>query len=73
MGVFTITGLDYGVLVFLSLFLLIFMNTSGPVAWAYCTETCSDAALGVCLMTLYSVVVVLSLITEPLMNSALQP
>ena len=73
MGVFTITGLNYGVLVMISLFLLIFCNTSGPVAWIYCSETCSDGALGACLMVLYATVTILSLITEPLMNSALQP
>ena len=43
------------------------------MAWAYCEETCCDSALGVCQLTLWSVVVVLVLITEPLMNSALQP
>ena len=71
MAIFTYTDLDYGVLVMLGSFLIIYQNTSGPVAWAYCVETCCDVSLGVCQLTLYSVVVVLSLITEPLMNSAL--
>ena len=73
MAIFVWTGFNYGVLICLSAFLLIYQNTSGPVAWAYCAETCCDGALGMCLLMLYGVVVVLSLITEPLMNSALQP
>ena len=48
MAIFTIIGLDYGVLVMLCTFLLIYQNTSGPVAWAYCEETCCDGALGAC-------------------------
>ena len=73
MGIFTIKEINYGVLAMLCTFLLIYQNTSGCVAWTYSAETCCDVSLGVCLLTLYSVVIVLSLTTEPLMNSALQP
>ena len=73
MAVFTITGADYGVLVMLCTFLLIYQNTSGPVAWAYAAETCCDVSLGVSLLVLYSVVLFLSLTTSSLMDSALQP
>jgi hypothetical protein len=39
----------------------------------YAAETCVDVALGVCILWLYGVVLVLTLTTEPLMNSALTP
>ena len=73
MAVFTITGVDYGVLAMLCSFLLIYQNTSGPVAWAYAAETCCDVSLGVSLLVLYSVVLFLSLTTNSLMDSKLQP
>ena len=73
MAVFTITGVNYGVLAMLCSFLLIYQNTSGPVAWAYAAETCCDVSLGVTLLVLYSVVLFLSLTTNSLMDSKLQP
>ena len=73
MAIFTITGANYGVLAMLCSFLLIYQNTSGPVAWAYAAETCCDVSLGVSLLVLYSVVLFLSLTTSSLMDSALQP
>ena len=72
-AIFTITGADYGVLAMLCSFLLIYQNTSGPVAWAYAAETCCDVSLGVSLLVLYSVVLLLSLTTNSLMDSKLQP
>ena len=47
MAFFIIFEIDLGVLVMMCLFLLIYENTSGPVAWAYASETCCDVALGV--------------------------
>ena len=63
MATFTITGFDYGVLIMICTFLLIYQNSNGPVSWAYCAETVCDGALGVIIGVLYSVVVVLSLTT----------
>ena len=72
-GIFTIKDVDYGVLVMMCMFLFIYMNTSGPIAWLYAAETCCDISLGVCLQVLWGTVLVLSLTSESLMNSALQP
>ena len=71
MGIFTIIGFDGGLLAMICCFLLIYQNTSGPVAWLYASETCCDIALGANILVLYSSVLVLSLTTQPLMNSAL--
>ena len=71
LGVFIIVGFDYGVLVMLCLFLIIYNNTTGPIAWIYAAETCCDISLGVCLQVLWGVVLLLSLTSESLMNSAL--
>ena len=71
-GVFTITGQNYGVLGMICFFLVCYQLTSGPVAWVYATETCCDTGLSVALQTLWGTVLVLQLSTEPLMNSALQ-
>ena len=72
-GIFIVTDVDYGVLVMMCMFLFIYMNTSGPIAWLYAAETCCDISLGVCLQVLWGTVLVLSLTSESLMNSALQP
>ena len=70
-GLFTITGFNIGVLGMICFFLVSFQLTSGPVAWVYATETCCDTGLAVSLLTLFGTVLILQLITEPLMNSAL--
>ena len=59
MGIFTIIGLDYGILTMICVFLLIYQNTSGPIAWSYTTETCSDISLGANILVLYSSILVL--------------
>ena len=43
------------------------------MAWCYAAETCCDVSLGVSLLVLYSVVLVMSLTTNSLMDSKLQP
>ena len=35
-------------------FLLVYYNTSGPIAWMYASETCTDVAVGISLFTLWS-------------------
>ena len=70
-AIFIITNVDYGVLAMISLFLFAYQTTSGPVAWLYAAETCCDVALGVCLQTLWTTVLILTLTTEQLMDSAL--
>ena len=72
-GVLTILEINYGVLVFICLFIIIYEQTTGPIAWFYAAETCCDVTLGVCMYTLYFTVFILTLVTEPLMNSVLQP
>jgi len=72
-GTFTIIGFDIGTLAGICIFIFIYQNTSGPVAWLYASETCVDAGLGVVIQCLWFTVLVLSLVTEPLMNSKLHP
>ena len=50
------------------IFLVVYQNSSGPVAWLYATETCIDAAFGICLFTLWGTVFVLSLVCPVLMK-----
>jgi hypothetical protein len=72
-GIMTILAFNYGVLIGICVFIVIYELTSGPVAWMYAAETCCDMALGICMYTLYFVVFILSLVTEPLMNSRIGP
>ena len=53
--------------------MFIYQNTCEPVGQIYVTETCSDIALGVSTQILWLVILVESLFTETLMNSALKP
>ena len=70
-AIFIITGVNYGVIAMICFFLFAYQTTSGPVAWLYSTETCCDVTLSVCLQTLWGTVLILTLTTEPLMDSAL--
>lgn len=68
-GVLNNNEQNTGVLVMLLLFLVIYQNTSGPVAWLYAAETNIDAALGVCLLVLWGTVFILSLVCPILMST----
>lgn len=72
-AIFTITVFDAGVLAMICVFVFVYSTSSGPVAWLYAAETCCDVGLAVCLQTLWATVLILTLTTEPLMDSALQP
>ena len=72
-GTFIITGFNIGTLVGILAFLVVYQNSSGPIAYTYATETCCDIALGMCILVLYLTILLLSLTTNPLMDSALQP
>jgi len=60
---------NLGVLLLLLLFLVLYQNTSGPVAWLYAAETNIDSALGFCLLVLWGTVFVLSLVCPILMST----
>ena len=49
-------------------FLVVYQNTSGPLAWVYCAETCIDASLGLCLLVLWTTVLGLTLVCPTLMD-----
>lgn len=71
-AVFILTGVDYGIIVMICVFIFIYANSTGPLAWVYCAETCTDIGLGVCLLTLW-VVVLIEILTVPmLMNTSLE-
>ena len=70
---FIILEYNWGILVMICVFMIVYQNSSGPIAWVYAAETLTDVGLGVSLMTLYGTVFILCLVTEPLMNSALHP
>ena len=70
---FILLGIDFGVLVMMCVFMFIYQNTSGPIAWIYAAETLTDVGLGVSLNVLYGTIFILCLVTEPLMDSALHP
>ena len=50
------------------LFIFVYMTTTGPCAWAYAAETCTDTALSMCVFTLYWWQTLESFTTETLMN-----
>ena len=70
-GYFGIKGMSDEALVMILLFLCVYQITSGSVAWIYVTETTIDAALGICLFTLFGTIFLLTLITPILMEPEL--
>ena len=51
------------------LFLIVYQNTSGPVAWLYAAETTIDTGLGVCVLALFGTVFIMSIICPILMSN----
>ena len=67
-GLFNNIENDIGVLVMILAFICAYQVTSGPVAWLYATETTIDPGLGVCILTLWGVTFILTLICPDLMD-----
>ena len=71
-GAFILTGFDMGILVMICVFIFVYANTTGTVAWVYSAETCTDIGLGVCLLTLWAVVLLEVLTVPMLMNTGIE-
>jgi hypothetical protein len=56
---------------FMLVFMWIFQNSSGCITWLYCSEVAVDVALGIVGVAGYFSIFWLSLMTQPLMNSAI--
>ena len=54
-------------------FIFFFQNSSGCLTWPYCTEVAVDVVLGFVGFMGYFVVFILTLTTQFMMDSALQP
>ena len=67
-GIFNIFHVDAGVVAMVMCFMVAYSWSSGPVAWLYAAETVIDTALGVCLLTLWGTVFVLSIVCPILMD-----
>lgn len=65
-------GNDEGIVVMICVFIFIYANTTGPIAWVYSAETCTDVGLGVCLLTLWAVVLLEVLTVPTLMNTPIE-
>jgi hypothetical protein len=72
-GAFAASTNDLGVVIMMSMFMVVYVITNGPIIWLYVSEIVSDAALGFCLFILWSFILLLSLTTNFLMESFLQP
>ncbi len=71
-GVFILTGFDIGIVIMMCVFIWMYANTTGPIAWVYLAETCTDIGLGVGLLTLWAVVLIEVLFVPTLMNSSIE-
>lgn len=67
-GILSAAKSNGGVLTMILLFMIIYVITNGPIIWLYVSEIVSDAALGFCLFVLWSFILLLSLVTNSLMN-----
>lgn len=66
-GLFALGDNDWGVILFMVLFIVTTVITNGPIIWLYVSEIVCDAALGLCLSLLWGVILLLSIMTYPLM------
>ena len=67
-GYFDTIGNNNAVVVLICVFLFVFENSSGPLAWLYAAETVVDVALGLCYFTLWGTVLILSMVCPVLMG-----
>lgn len=72
-GIFAASTNDTGVVLMMAVFMSTYVVTNGPIIWLYVSEIVTDSALGLCLFVLWSVILLLSLLTHPLMDSFLRP
>lgn len=72
-GIFAASTNDNGVITMILLFMIIYVITNGPIIWLYVSEIVVDAGLSACLFILWTLVLLLSLFTHPLMDSFLKP
>ena len=66
-GIFNNKNMDNLMIAMVQLFLMVYVNTSGPIAWMYATETTIEAALGTCLLTIWGVTFILTLVCPIIM------
>ena len=72
-GFLTIYKVDIANLCCLCLFMFLYQITTGQITWIYTVEVCVDVSLGVSFYTLWFVVLILLLGSQPLMATALGP
>ena len=53
-------------IILINVFLLVYLTTSGPVAWIYSAETCTDSTLGIVIMTLWAWITIEALTSRSL-------
>lgn len=70
-GLCTFLGYNTAALVMIMIFVLLYQNMNGALAWVYSSEVVVDSALGLVTSILWLWVLVLSLSTNYLMESAL--
>ena len=68
-GIFSAFDNNRGVIAMIIVFMVIYVITNGPIIWLYVSEIVSDAALGFCLFILWSFILLLSLLTNFLMDA----
>ena len=72
-GVFSYKLYNNAALGMIMLFLITYQMTDGSITYLYVSEVVVDGALGFCFLTLKSTALVISLTTEYIMDSPLQP
>lgn len=63
---------NFGVVLMMCAFIWLYANTTGTIAWVYAAETCTDIGMGVCLLTLWAVVLLEIMLVPMLINTPMQ-
>lgn len=70
-GIFDLKQNDMGVLVMINVFIVVYYICNGVIIWIYISEVAVDTALSIAVLFIWGIVVLLSLTTNFLMQSAL--
>ena len=71
LATFILIEFNVGVVLMMCVFMAIYQNTCGPIPWLYAAETMTDVGLGIAMQTLYVTLMIVSVGTEPLMQTSL--
>jgi hypothetical protein len=69
-GIFIVINQGLIAIILLMIYMFVFESSQGPTAWLYTAETVVDAAMGFCILGMFGTLMMLTLISDVVVDSA---